>query len=292
MQQNHERALEIMRDDDTFCRECGGWLGRKPGTRPHCTAWFCPGRTAPVSPPKRAQTTPDMATPARAALTPSPPPAFNVTPPPSAEKLRVEKFANRARDDEEKARIVRSAASRTREKTAFSSSPCNEYAMSALRTATFVTSIALLLVYIWWHLLGRAPVSFSLTSSHPFRNLVTLTPAQVTLLLLTGCALLGACYCKLAGYSVVRTIKYALAYGLMATHVVLILALALLVPYLPEPGAAHTHDVCVDLGSPGIRLDRTAVAAGPCFSFGIAFVQNDRATSPVAAAALAEAPTL
>ena len=38
--------------DSSICETCGGWLGRKQGALPHCTAWNCPGRTAvrPQSP--------------------------------------------------------------------------------------------------------------------------------------------------------------------------------------------------------------------------------------------------
>uniref|UniRef100_A0A7S2E3Y0 Uncharacterized protein n=1 Tax=Haptolina brevifila TaxID=156173 RepID=A0A7S2E3Y0_9EUKA len=56
---HHDQVMMEMQRDESICEECGGWLGRKPGTKPFCTSHNCPGRFAPQgpspgpSPPKR-----------------------------------------------------------------------------------------------------------------------------------------------------------------------------------------------------------------------------------------------
>lgn len=47
MAEHHKRVIEEMRYDPNTCQVCGGWLGRRAGTKPFCTAWNCPGRSAP-----------------------------------------------------------------------------------------------------------------------------------------------------------------------------------------------------------------------------------------------------
>ena len=43
----HGKATSEISRDESICRECGGWLGRKPGMKPWCSLAGCPGRTAP-----------------------------------------------------------------------------------------------------------------------------------------------------------------------------------------------------------------------------------------------------
>mmetsp|Transcript_16462 Transcript_16462/g.42234 ORF Transcript_16462/g.42234 Transcript_16462/m.42234 type:complete len:199 (-) Transcript_16462:221-817(-) len=50
MEKYHREILEQMENDPNSCKVCGGWLGRKPGTKPFCTARNCPGYTAVRSP--------------------------------------------------------------------------------------------------------------------------------------------------------------------------------------------------------------------------------------------------
>jgi hypothetical protein len=52
----HRKALQAMQGDETICVVCGGWLGRKPGTKPYCTARGCPGVTAAKDLPKKSRT--------------------------------------------------------------------------------------------------------------------------------------------------------------------------------------------------------------------------------------------
>jgi hypothetical protein len=87
----HSQAVEETRNDPDICPECGGWLGRKSGTKPFCRAKNCPGRFAPMSPAKNAPSSVLASkSPAR-----SPAPA---------------KFAARSLDDAEEARIKKSNA--------------------------------------------------------------------------------------------------------------------------------------------------------------------------------------
>ena len=53
-QRHHDQVMQEIAVDRNICQECGGWLGRKAGTRPVCTSRGCPGcfasmRAAPSS---------------------------------------------------------------------------------------------------------------------------------------------------------------------------------------------------------------------------------------------------
>ena len=53
-QRHHEQVMQEIAVDRNICQACGGWLGRKAGTKPVCTSRGCPGcfasmRAAPSS---------------------------------------------------------------------------------------------------------------------------------------------------------------------------------------------------------------------------------------------------
>lgn len=259
---NHDQAVAEMQHDPSFCRVCGGWLGRKPGTKPYCTAWGCPGRTAPQSPVKAPPTAPAKTPETPAAETP-------------AQRSRA-KFADRTHDDEERARIMaRAATSKNRAGGGGVPSPlssCWEQLCSCCRQQ-LPPSLLVLMGCAWLYLivLYRTNASIPLFAAGA-------TPLQPSPLQLagSGAVLLLATYgsCLLAGLEPLRLVKVTLAYTLMVINVVAILLLVA-INHLPQhPSGPAGVELCLDFGALAVRFDRDAVVAGPCMRFDVSFVDD------------------
>ena len=283
MAQRHHQILAEMAKDPETCQECGGWLGRKAGTKPFCTSPTCPGRFCskdPTPPPppsvespllKRTEMRATFSDISRAtpALKPTPTPAVQPTPAakpaptptpaakpaPSSSAAPARSYPatqpDKQRNDVEAARIKSDAAP--------SSSAVD------LRSRAQQRSYTESVIY------GTTPSSAS--QSRPALIVTSPTPSpeprrrrgapqgptpeciQWTAELLTTA----------------QDYSMRLFAGFVTALTVLSMIALLMLPMIPQPGTVDHFELCFDLGSPAIRFDRSLVHAGPCFGLDLEF---------------------
>lgn len=290
----HDQAMRELSRDPDICPGCGGWLGRKPGTKPFCTLANCPGRTAAPpgkpSPPQRTQTAPPTSPPKvaptpqreRVAIQSAPAPrvrrqveedddpaprseASRSRPPPPA-RTPTAKLSHPALDDEEAAQI-----------RAMALEPLPSCSASGLWASIPKPGLAVLAL-LWLFGFTDDESSFSLLG-----GIVTLAPAEKGIVFATLAVLvvtypfINLILDALRRHCTRRVRRVTLAYAL-STLSVLGLLFIIIEPYLPPPGSGESKlQVCLDWGSspPMIRFDRSRVVGGPCFKLAVETLADD-----------------
>lgn len=265
---NHNKAVREVTSDPSLCVECGGWKGRKPGTKPYCTRIDCPGSKAP---------SPDA--PSRG------------------------KFARIQHDDDEEASIksvvakprtppprdvVASPAMVVAERTPMSRSSYSAddsdapepFAMPSFRLLLVFAACSMLSVgwaRYYFVLVPAAAAAAADKSDGDVDNSTTLIGLSVcTALLLATPSLPWLCALPPV-QSLVRSVLIPLiANGLLLANLLALLVLVV-EPMLPQPGMLPSSlALCVDVASTPWRVttDRTSIVGGPCWELGAAYVSS------------------
>jgi len=231
----HQQVLDEMASDPETCPVCGGWYGRKPGTKPFCTASDCPGRFA-----------------AQVAAEPKIDSPLLNRRAPSSDKAT---FADKRRDDLEAAQIKSSPVRRdqgvvnSRREAPSVTPPMRSSELASRGNARASSSAA-----------PSASVSSSVASAVSDEDMLNV-----------GCRECSAGTSHILGGLWLRYFRRMVATFLMVANVITIFLLILL-PYLPDPGSQSASEICFDLVSPALRFDRSLVKGGPCFAFQLEFV--------------------
>ena len=269
---NHQKAQAAIASDPSFCRECGGWLGRKPGTKPYCSLPDCPGSRAPT--PGTAEKPMGRASTGRAT------------------------FASLSRDDDEE-KAIRSSVEPPPARR-ISSSPAvvtttpvharrhsaeaeDEWAGEEEEAPVFVlpslsfiaTAAASAALAVGW-----SYYAFVL-SGDDTRRTYGLSTAQFLDLLGTGTGLLLASpvLAWIGRFPVVIEINRVFFMPLLGNVFMLLNILALLIlilePLIPQPDGSEVElALCLDVaGGWKLKYDKERVVGGPCYSFAAAYVR-------------------
>ena len=256
MASHHDKVMAEMAKDSSFCDQCGGWLGRKPGTKPFCTAWNCPGRFAT-----------QQKTPTKSILLLE------------REKLSANKFPDVRRDTDEEA-LIWSSASQPRPSSSSEPLRCLGCCSSSLLLLLALPC----LITAWWFAfpigwIGEPNELLAFTSEElgTQAKLIVLMPLSM-LFMLALAASFGWTKWPQNWREWWILIRWNIGILLMLCSSLGLLFLIIL-PAIPEPGVEKIHEVCLDLASRTIRFDRAKVVGGPCFSFGLTTVVQQAATT-------------
>ena len=247
----HDQLVREMEDDPDICKTCGGWLGRKPGVKPYCTASGCPGRTAPK---------PDQN-------------AIEKREKERKEREKREKQEEREREEREMVeRAKRATASPTKAERSGGGGGLFPYAKQdtdeelAIKRSTYMRVKSDIDGY------NRRGGGRSSSGDYLCKPLVECG---------RSCAAWWSSCLEAVGTFIWNTLARLLGLANIIAIGVLLLY-TILEPMMPSgPGAApKTVELCVDYqgGWFPFRWDRANVGAGPCFALGVAFVGGGGAT--------------
>lgn len=286
----HGKATSEISRDESICRECGGWLGRKPGMKPWCSLASCPGRTAPkddstsvpakpsAPPQPRPPPTPPHRSEAAATRTAPPAqrrmskdsdddPAPRSAPtrgrPPSA-RQRV--FINPSQDEEEEAGI-RSKATRI-------DSPRLSF-MGIIKGLPKPGLLMLAIAWLWGGLLTQSDAPWNIL------GIIKLSPSEKFVMLFTSTFLIAAYpfseyflfWMTAPRFQRIRWVVLGHLLSVISSIGILFLVVE---PYIPPPGGLAKSEICIDWVSrpPAIRFDSSRVMGGPCFRLAIETIEG------------------
>ena len=254
---NHSRALQEISDDPSFCKECGGWLGRKPGTKPYCTLPDCPGSRA--------------ATPGTGGKRPMPAHAT---------------FASRTRDEDEEQAIKSrpSPQQRAASSPAVVSTPPSRLRSRRLSDEEDDGEEGPSLVLPSLEFMAVCAASSALAVGWSYYAFVLAgadDDSSTTLVLLCTCTGLLAASPLLAWlfrFPFMIEINRNYLTPLVANTLLLLNILVLLIlvfePMVPQPGGSEAElALCVDVADGWrIKYDKAMVVGGPCFELEAEYV--------------------
>lgn len=240
MGSHHDQVMLEIENDESICVECGGWLGRKPGSKPHCSRFDCPGRFAPIgSPMSRATTAPALST--------SP---------------LAKHFPNSQKDDLEMRRIkVHATAARIAEL-----SPAADFSLRSPDWPRLLLAILVLLplviipAMVTW--IGLSPDArwYSLEGILVFAAVIGLIVAGWRTSRRLGKRIIG------------------MAFMLLSIFALLLNLVIPMLPPIGEQRAWELC-VGLGQDGPTLRFDRALVDVGPCWRFDVSFVDRRRSTA-------------
>ena len=287
---NHRKVVAAMGEDPTFCRECGGWLGRKNGVKPYCTQANCPGRFAVMSPePKRGAVERTVfsnrdrddeeesgikASAASRTKTPPPAPAPRVVPPPPAAKPQSPPPAREA----SQAAVRVPSASKSRRSLdsdleALPPPPPPAEPPSPLPSLSLLVPVAACSALS----VGWAYYAFELESEgdQMFALLATCTVlllATPPMQWLRASSPLVDRIMEAIGQAIHHTLAYAAAAANLIALFILVAE-----PMVPQPGSETGYStICLDVVAWAIRFDKTLVLGGPCFELGSTYLSASK----------------